>query len=105
VVDATYLVAAFEHRRERVAVGLLRPEALELLVGDPAEQQRPTLRHALAHLAHGDLVGVRRAPAAVPEVAAGVLLGRGRRLHDPVEGDVLDDDDPAHDCLLDVEIN
>src|SRR5690606_20151356 len=35
---------------------------------------------------------------AVPEAAAGVLLRPGRRLHDAVEADVLDDDDPAHDA-------
>ena len=50
-------------------------------------------------------VGVGRRPAALLEAAAAVLVGVGRRLHDAVERDVVDDLDRAHGVAIRVTEN
>ena len=91
------LRAALEHLPDRVVLRLLRPGALHLVVGPAAEQQRAAaLAHPRAHVLALDVVEVARGPAAVLEAAAAVLVSVGGRLHDAVEGDVVDDLDRAH---------
>jgi hypothetical protein len=54
--------------------------------------------HPLAHHAAHDLIVVGHRPAAVLEAAALILVGRARRLHHAIEGQVVHDCDLAHRC-------
>src|SRR5262249_39331505 len=67
-----------------------------VLPGAPAEQHVPRPGHGRGHLAAHHLVGVPRAPAAVREAAAGVLIRAAQALHDAVEGDPHRDRDGTH---------
>ena len=92
------LLARVEDLGERIAVGLLGPEARHRLVGPAAEQHRAAAAgcHPLAHEAAQHLVGVPRGPAAVLEVPAPVLVQPAGALHDAVERHVVHDYDLAH---------
>src|SRR5690606_16173412 len=80
--------------------GLGGPVVGEALVRGAAGQQGPGVTHPRAHGAlHGRVLGPGR-PSAVGEAVPGVLVGMPWRLHHPVHGQVLDDDDLSHGWSL-----
>src|SRR5829696_1332003 len=94
------LLRSVEHVGERVRLWLVGPEVVEVLVRAPAEQERASGGDPPSRDVRHDLVAVADLPPAEAELAARVLVGPARRLHDAVERDVREGDDLAHGVVL-----
>src|SRR5919201_4714717 len=94
------LLRLIERRRERVVVGLLWPEVVELLIGPATEEQRAAAWHFLAQEAGHYVVVACRGPAAVLEAIARVFVRPPGPLHHAIEGHVVVHYELAHGARL-----
>src|SRR6266508_2176018 len=87
------LLGRVERVRERT-VGLRIPITQHVLVAPPTEQQPAARAHASPKLRAHHLVVSGNRPTAVLEATAPILVGPAGGLHDTIERQVVDDDDP-----------